>query len=46
MSLSIGYCTCGRKKRHFHHNCSESIIYESKYGCPYCDDECTYCRGV
>lgn len=35
--------TCGRKLKHFMHNCSGTINYVEIYGCPYCDDNCGFC---
>ena len=36
------FCECGRQKKTFIHMCSESIDAVETFGCPYCDDNCSF----
>jgi|GEM_PF-4448266 len=35
---------CGRELKNFMHNCPHSNNMPEIYGCPKCDDECTFCK--
>lgn len=36
---------CGLEKRTFMHNCPGQSNYNEVYGCPMCDDKCSFCKG-
>ena len=44
MSIKIEVCKwCGRKKKTFIHICDNRLDLIELYGCPFCDDHCSYC---
>jgi len=40
------YCeNCGEEIQLFRHDCPESVIITTVFGCPKCDNRCDLCEG-